>query len=93
MSQWVMTGNGNVVPCQTLRPLIVVEINSETKIRNRKLFDSMIERRWDSFINSQTETTPNNWDPYEESEGNDEIARSLPEVEETVDENDTLINQ
>eukprot|EP00957_Ditylum_brightwellii_P139880 10659441-Ditylum_brightwellii.AAC.1 len=93
MAQWVIKGNGNVVPCQTMRPLNVAELNSETKIRSHKLFDSMIERRWGTSMNPPPETTPDNQDSYEEYEDNHKIARLLPEVEKTVDANSTLIDQ
>eukprot|EP00957_Ditylum_brightwellii_P108604 8283517-Ditylum_brightwellii.AAC.1 len=53
----------------------------------------MIERRWGLYMNPPPETTPEDWDQYEEYEDNDEIARSLLEVEETVDANGTLIDQ
>eukprot|EP00957_Ditylum_brightwellii_P002589 198914-Ditylum_brightwellii.AAC.1 len=90
MVQWVMKGNGNVMPYQTLRLLNVEGLNSETQIRSCKLFDSLIERKWGLSINLPPEPTPDNWDPYEGYEGNDEITRSLPDMEETVDENGTL---
>eukprot|EP00957_Ditylum_brightwellii_P053513 4055468-Ditylum_brightwellii.AAC.1 len=44
-------------------------------------------------MNPPPETTPNDWDPYDKYEDNDEIARLLPEMEETVDANGTLIDQ
>eukprot|EP00957_Ditylum_brightwellii_P030816 2334709-Ditylum_brightwellii.AAC.1 len=44
-------------------------------------------------MNPPPETTPNDWDPNNEYEDNDEIGRSLPEIEETVDANGTLIDQ
>eukprot|EP00957_Ditylum_brightwellii_P027993 2114558-Ditylum_brightwellii.AAC.2 len=44
-------------------------------------------------MNPPPETTPNEWDPYDEYEEDDEIARSIPEVEITVDANGTLIDQ
>eukprot|EP00957_Ditylum_brightwellii_P024850 1878872-Ditylum_brightwellii.AAC.1 len=72
MAQWVMKGNGNVVPRQTLR---------------------LLKRRWGTSIYPPLETTPNDWDPYDEYEDDDEIARSLPETEETDNANGTLIDQ
>eukprot|EP00957_Ditylum_brightwellii_P047538 3610461-Ditylum_brightwellii.AAC.1 len=45
MAQWVLKGNGNIVPRQTLRLLKAEELNSKTEIRSRNLFDSLIERR------------------------------------------------
>eukprot|EP00957_Ditylum_brightwellii_P100455 7657603-Ditylum_brightwellii.AAC.1 len=41
-----------------------------------------IERRYNTSMNLPPETTPDDWDPYE-YEDNDEIVRSLPEMEET----------
>eukprot|EP00957_Ditylum_brightwellii_P124688 9504079-Ditylum_brightwellii.AAC.1 len=93
MAQWVMKGNGNVVPCQTLRLLKVDKLNSKTEIRSRNLFYSLITRRWGMSMNPPSERTPNDWDPCDEYEDDDEIARSLPETEETVDSNCTLIDQ
>eukprot|EP00957_Ditylum_brightwellii_P160864 12248057-Ditylum_brightwellii.AAC.1 len=53
----------------------------------------MIKRRWGSSMNPPKETIPDNQDPYEEYNDNDEVARSLPEVEEIVDANSTPIDQ
>eukprot|EP00957_Ditylum_brightwellii_P167121 12722126-Ditylum_brightwellii.AAC.1 len=69
-----MKGNGNVVPCRTLRLLKVEELNSETEIRSRNLFNSLIERRWGKSMNPPPETTPNDWDPCDEYEDDDEKA-------------------
>eukprot|EP00957_Ditylum_brightwellii_P028615 2162216-Ditylum_brightwellii.AAC.1 len=88
-----MKGNGNAVPCQTLRLLKDEKLRSKTEIRSYNLFDSLIERRWGMSMNPPPGTTPNDWDPYDEYEGNDERAMSLPEMEETVDANGTLIDQ
>eukprot|EP00957_Ditylum_brightwellii_P156030 11876185-Ditylum_brightwellii.AAC.1 len=74
MAQWVLKGNGNAVPHQTLRLLKVEELNSGTGIRSRNLFDSLIERRWGTSMNPPPETTPNDPDPYDEYEDNDEKA-------------------
>eukprot|EP00957_Ditylum_brightwellii_P174928 13319845-Ditylum_brightwellii.AAC.1 len=93
MAQWVMKGNVNVMPHQTLKSLNMEELNSERKTRSLKLFDSMIMRRWGMSINPPSETTPNDQDPYEEYDDDDEIARSLPEMEEKVDANGILIDQ
>eukprot|EP00957_Ditylum_brightwellii_P115545 8813031-Ditylum_brightwellii.AAC.1 len=53
----------------------------------------MIKRRWGLTMNPPLETAPNNQDLCEEYGDDDEIARSLPEVEETMDTNGTLIDQ
>eukprot|EP00957_Ditylum_brightwellii_P008574 650241-Ditylum_brightwellii.AAC.1 len=63
MAQWVMKGNGNVE-----------ELNSNTEIRSRNLFNSLIERRWDTSMNPPPETTQDDWDPYDEYEDDDEKA-------------------
>ena len=44
-------------------------------------------------MNPPPETTPDDRDPYDEYEDDDEKARSLPEMEETVDATGTLIDQ
>eukprot|EP00957_Ditylum_brightwellii_P119670 9130569-Ditylum_brightwellii.AAC.1 len=44
LAQWVLKGNGNGVPHQTLRLLKVEELNSKTETRSCNLFDSLIER-------------------------------------------------
>eukprot|EP00957_Ditylum_brightwellii_P050330 3816808-Ditylum_brightwellii.AAC.1 len=83
MAQWVMKGNDNVVPSQTLRSLKVEKLNSKTEIRSRNLFNSLIKRRWDMSMNPPPETTPDDQDHYDEYEDEDEIARSFPVMEET----------
>eukprot|EP00957_Ditylum_brightwellii_P000709 55653-Ditylum_brightwellii.AAC.1 len=68
-------GEGNeIVPRQTLRSLKIEELNSKTEIRSRNLFDSLIEMRWGTYMNPPPETTPDNWDPYDEYEDDDEKA-------------------
>eukprot|EP00957_Ditylum_brightwellii_P048831 3704766-Ditylum_brightwellii.AAC.1 len=44
-------------------------------------------------MNPPPETTPNDRDPYDQYDDDDEKAISLPEMEETVDANSTLIEQ
>eukprot|EP00957_Ditylum_brightwellii_P117743 8982567-Ditylum_brightwellii.AAC.1 len=73
--------------------LKVEEFNSKTEIKSCNLFDSLIERRWGMSMNPPPETTPNDWDLYDENEDVDEKARSLPEMEETVDASGTLVDQ
>eukprot|EP00957_Ditylum_brightwellii_P187949 14309959-Ditylum_brightwellii.AAC.1 len=57
MAQWVMKGNGNVVPRWTLRLLKIEELNSKNEIRSRNFFDLLIERRWGVSMNPSPETT------------------------------------
>eukprot|EP00957_Ditylum_brightwellii_P068925 5231880-Ditylum_brightwellii.AAC.1 len=72
MAQWVMKGNGTVMPHQTLRLLKVEELNSKTEIKSCDLFVSLIKRRWGTSMNPPPETTPNDQDPYDEYEDDDE---------------------
>eukprot|EP00957_Ditylum_brightwellii_P051392 3897328-Ditylum_brightwellii.AAC.1 len=44
-------------------------------------------------MNPPPETTSNGRNPYDEYEDDDEKARSLPKIEETVDATGTLIDQ
>eukprot|EP00957_Ditylum_brightwellii_P177754 13540006-Ditylum_brightwellii.AAC.1 len=44
-------------------------------------------------MNPPPETAPNDWDPYDKYKDDDKKARSLPEMEETLDANGTLIDQ
>eukprot|EP00957_Ditylum_brightwellii_P111114 8472707-Ditylum_brightwellii.AAC.1 len=44
-------------------------------------------------MNPLPETTPDDWDPYDEYEDDDDKARSLSEMEETVDATNTMIDQ
>eukprot|EP00957_Ditylum_brightwellii_P199836 15234211-Ditylum_brightwellii.AAC.1 len=73
MAQWVMKGNGNVVPHQTMRLLKVEELNSQIEIRSCNLFNSLIKRRWGMSMKLPPETT-HDWDPYNEYEDDDEKA-------------------
>eukprot|EP00957_Ditylum_brightwellii_P144512 11008203-Ditylum_brightwellii.AAC.1 len=43
-------------------------------------------------MNPPPESTPNDWVPYDEYEDDDEIARSLPEMEEIVDANEVQLH-
>ena len=51
MAQWILKGNGNVVPCRTSRPLKPEEIHSPEEAAKRKLFDGLIERRLGTSMN------------------------------------------
>jgi hypothetical protein len=51
MCQWVLKGNGKVVPRRSVRPLNPSEIHSEVEIKKRNVFDDLIERRHGTSIN------------------------------------------
>eukprot|EP00957_Ditylum_brightwellii_P060999 4630205-Ditylum_brightwellii.AAC.3 len=77
-------GPSQVLQC-SLRLMNASEIHSEREIKKCKFFDDMIEKKWGSSMNPPELNTPNNQDPYENYKDDDEVKRSLPEVEETVD--------
>jgi hypothetical protein len=98
MSQWVLKSNGNVVPRRTVRPLRVDELHSPEELKKREIFGALIERRWGTSINPPNETTEDDMaesdeDTWEEYEDADEIARTIPEIEDTVDTRGKLLNQ
>eukprot|EP00957_Ditylum_brightwellii_P098603 7511498-Ditylum_brightwellii.AAC.1 len=74
MAQWLMKGNGDVVPRQTLRLLKVEDLNSKIEIVSHNLFDLLIKRRWGTSMNPPPETTPDDHDLYDEHEDDDEKA-------------------
>ena len=90
MAQWVLKANGNVVPRHSLRPLQTTEIysNSEKKIQ---LFDKLVYERHGDSIN----VVLLNMDRpvMEKYEDEDESARPIPDIEETVDANGHALNQ
>jgi hypothetical protein len=51
MFQWVMKGNGMVVPRRSSRPLNPSEIHSEVEIKKTNVLDELIERRHRTSIN------------------------------------------
>jgi hypothetical protein len=102
MAQWIIKPNGNVVPCRTVRPLQVDEVHSPTEIKEREIFDELIERRWGTSINwpkvkdeNENENDPNkphpeDWDYYEDD---DKAPRTVPNIEDIVDSKGKLLDQ
>jgi hypothetical protein len=98
MSQWILKSNGHVVPRRTVRPLRVEELHSPEELRKREIFDALIERRWGTSINPPKDSTDDDTakdddDTWEEYEDADESARTIPEIEDTVDAGGRLLNQ
>ena len=91
MAQSILKANGKVVPRRTSRPLKVDEIHSPTEIKKREIFDGLIERRWGTYNSpppiSETEKE------FSEYEDDDETARVVPNIEDTVDATGKLLNQ
>jgi hypothetical protein len=94
MAQWILKANGRVVPRRTCRPLSVAERHSPEELRKRTIFDGLIERRWGTSINPPAPNDEEDeYDEYEEYEDDDEVARTVPDIEDTVDANGQLLNQ
>ena len=96
MAKWILKGNG-IVPRRSLQPLKVDELHSVTELKKREIFDGLIERRWGTSINppivSVVSDTENQSDDFEEYEDEDEAARIVPNIEDTVDAKGKLLNQ
>eukprot|EP00957_Ditylum_brightwellii_P082575 6278425-Ditylum_brightwellii.AAC.1 len=69
MAQWILKANGQVVPCQTCRPLQVDELYSETLNRKRSIFDELIEKRWETSESPVIQAyEDNDFVPYEDED-------------------------
>ena len=95
MSQWILKANGKVVPRRTHRPLNVAERHSEVEKKKRSIFDRLIEEKWGTGITPPKNDPDGNDedDNFEEYTDEDEEPRLIPETEDSVDCNGTLINQ
>ena len=94
MAQWILKANGNVIPRRSSRPLKTDEIHSIDEQKKREIFDGLIERRWGTSINPPPNSDKENQlDDFEEYEDEDEMARIVPDIEDTVDNNGKLLNQ
>ena len=91
MAQWVLKANGNVVPRRSLWPLQTAEIYSDSEKKKNELFDKLIYERYGDSINV---VLPNSNKPETERyEDEDEPAKPIPDIEETVDANGHALNQ
>ena len=90
MAQWVLTAKGTVVPRRSLRPLQVAELHSPVEIKKRQVFDALIERRWGTSTRPPNPSTEDESDDQDEHE---ELQRTVPETEDTVDSTGKLIDQ
>jgi hypothetical protein len=93
MAQWILKSNGNVVPRRTMRPLQTDELHSPEEQKKRESVDALIERRWGTSINPPNISTPTDNEEWEEYEDEDEPARIIPNIEDTVDARGRLLNQ
>jgi hypothetical protein len=91
MAQWILKANGNVVPRRSQRPLKVDELHSPTEMKKREIFDGLIKRRWGTSIKPPTiSDNDNDFTVYEDDE---EEARVVPDIEDSVDATGKLLNQ
>ena len=93
MAQWILKASGSVVPRRSLRPLHHAEVHSSRELNKRKAFDALIERRHGTAISPPKpveESDDKTFAPYEDE---DEAMRSIPDIEDAVDANRTLLNQ
>ncbi len=94
MCQWILKGNGKVVPHHSMCPLMVAKKHSPLEIKKRNVFDALIERRWGTSINPPKSATVKDGEIfYEEYEDDDEPARVIPDIEDAVDANGNVIGQ
>jgi len=93
MSQWILNSRGNVLPRRSPRPLTVAEIHSEHEKSKRKIFDDLIQRRHGTSLNPPIVRDEEESDEFEEYEDDDEKARVVPDIEDTVDATGKLLNQ
>ena len=93
MAQWILKANGNVVPRRSLRPLHPAEVHSSSELNKRKAFDALNERRHGTAISPPKpveESDNKTFDPYKDD---DETVRLVPDMEDAIDANGTLLNQ
>ena len=95
MAQWKLKADARVVPHRSIRPLHPGELTSPSEQSNRQSFDALIERRFGTSINPPQQPNNNdrkfgNFEPYEDD---DEVIQPEPEIEDTIDATDRLLNQ
>jgi hypothetical protein len=72
----------------------VAETHSAQEQKKRTIFDGLIERRWGTSINPpKLDPDDKEHDEYKEYEDDDEVARTVPEIEDSVDANGQLLNE
>jgi hypothetical protein len=65
----------------------------QSRNTKKQVFDALIARRWGTSINpptTDTEDSDNSDNEFEEYEDDDESARVIPEIEDSVDANGCL---
>ena len=93
MSQWILKANGQVVPRRTSRPLTVAERHSSVEAEKQATFNALIERKWGNPISRSKVEDTNDSEEFEKYEDDDEPARKVEDIEDTVDSTGKLLNQ
>ena len=97
MCQWILKGNGKVVPRRSPRPLQTAELHSPIEIKKRKVFDELIERRYGNSTTSAKTKNSNVNEPDAEDEADDEptldSTGEMPDVEDVMDITGKLLDQ
>ena len=92
MAQWVLKANGLVVPRRSVCPLHQSEVHSPSEQSKHQAFDALIERRYGNSIIAPA--TPaegcKTTEPYED-DGQQQF--TIPDIEDSVDSTERLINQ
>ena len=85
MAQWILKANGNVVPRRSVRPLTTLELATDSLKRKMTIFDGLVEKRWGTSVNTYEADAKNFRPDFEEYEDDDEVARTIPEIDDPVD--------
>ena len=93
MAQWILKSNWNVVPQRILQSLHVDDIHSPEDIKKQEVFGALIERSWCTSITPPTSTKSDNDEQLEKHEDDDELARIVPDIKDSLEVVGRLINQ
>ena len=83
MCQWILRVNGRVIPRQTVRPLTIEELASQTEVNKRAAFDLAIKRKLGNSIAAPEE-------PNDDFESFNEDEHTMPETD--GEDYDNLVN-
>ena len=93
MAQWILKASGSVVPRRSLRPLHHAEVHSSSELNKCKAFDALIERRHGTAISPPKPVEESDDKTFDQYKDEDEAMRPIPDMEDAVDANGTLLNQ
>ena len=93
MAQWILKLDGYFVPRRTLCPLYFNELHGPEEQKKQSISGALIDRRLSTSINPPPVSTTSNGNIWEEHEDEDESARIIPEIEDTVDDKGRQLSQ